>query len=361
MLAEDAPRPNVLVVVIDSLRADMLAPEIMPHLSEFARGARTFRDHVSSGNATRFGLFGLIYGLHGSYWTPMCDEHRSPVLVDALLARGYEVRVLTSASMTFPEFRSNAWVRVEDTVEDRLPSTRPGGRDDGTVERFEQWLGERDASRPFFAFLLLDAPHQAYAFPEDCAVFRPYTDEIAYSQIDSDATPEERAALFNRYKNAVHYADQCTGRILDALGQRGLAQDTLIAVTGDHGEEFCESGVWGHTSNFTRAQTHVPFVLAGPHIPPGEETRPTSRHRPRPDAARAPGRGPGPAPAVGPGREPAGPRPEPRARRLGLGHAGPRHGRRDPLGPDGGLRRHRDRRVRPALAAALRRRRDPRT
>jgi hypothetical protein len=84
-------------------------------------------------------------------------------------------------------------VRVEDRVEDRLPSTRPGGRDDGVAERFEQWLAARPAGAPpYFAFLLLDAPHQSYWFPADCARFQPCVDEVAYTSIDAEAGPELR-------------------------------------------------------------------------------------------------------------------------------------------------------------------------
>jgi len=274
-LPPEGPRRNVLVVVIDSLRADMLTPEVMPRTAALARSARVFHDHLSSGNATRFGLFGLVYGLHGSYWRPIYHEHRSPVLVDALLEAGYAFRVLTSASMDFPEFRSTAWVRIEDAVEDRLPTERPGGRDDGVARRFEEWLGERPGDRPFFAFLLLDAPHQVYHFPADCTPFEPYLDSVQYAALDEDVPAEVRTGLFNRYRNAVHYADRTTGRVLDALAQHGLVEDTLVVVTGDHGEEFFEHGLWGHTSTFTRPQVHVPLVLAGPGVPPGEERRPT--------------------------------------------------------------------------------------
>jgi membrane-anchored protein YejM (alkaline phosphatase superfamily) len=270
------PRPNVLVVVIDSLRADMLTAEVMPRTTAFAERARNFRDHLSSGNATRFGLFGLLYGLHGSYWSSIVDEHRSPVLVDVLLAAGYDLGVFTSASMDFPEFRSTAWVRIEDHVQDLIPFARPGGRDDGTLERFRTWLSARSSAQPFFAFVLLDAPHQTYSFPEEYAQFRPFVDEVAYSTIDDDAPAAARTALFNRYRNAVHYADAVTGSLLELIDAAGLREQTLVAVTGDHGEEFFESGVWGHTSNFTRAQTAVPFLLAGPGIPTGVEERPTS-------------------------------------------------------------------------------------
>ncbi len=272
-----APRPNVVVIVIDSLRADMLSPEVMPHTSALAERGRVFRDHLSTGNATRFGLFGMIYGLHGSYWKAVYDEHRSPVLVDALLERGYDVRALTSASWDFPEFRSTLWVKVETSVEDRLTSTRPGARDDGVAARFEEWLaGRPGGEQPFFTFLLLDAPHGRYWFPEEHGVFRPFAEDVQFLKLSEGAAPDKIEQLFNRYRNSVHYDDEVVGRVLAALRRHGELEDTLVVVTGDHGEEFFEHGFWGHTSNFTRTQVRVPFVLAGPRVPPGVEGRPTS-------------------------------------------------------------------------------------
>lgn len=276
-LDERAPRPNIVMIVIDSLRADMLDPAVMPRTSALAERGRVFRNHLSTGNATRFGLFGMLYGLHGSYWKPVYDEHRSPVLVDALLEHGYDMCVLTSASWDFPEFRSTLWVKVEAAAEDRLPSTRAGGRDDGVAARFEEWLaGRTDDERPFFSFLMLDAPHGRYWFPEGHDVFRPYAEDVEFLKLSEGAAPDKIELLFNRYRNSVHYADAMLGSMLDSLQRHGELEQTLIVVTGDHGEEFFDNGFWGHTSNFTRAQVHVPFVLAGPFVPPGVEERPTS-------------------------------------------------------------------------------------
>ncbi len=275
-LRRDGPQPDIVIIVIDSLRADMLSSAVMPRTHALAERGRVFRDHLSTGNATRFGLFGLVYGLHGSYWKPILHEHRSPALVDALLERGYRLHVFSSASMDFPEFRSTAWVRIEDQVEDRIPSERPGGRDDGVARRFEEWLAERAPDDPCFAFLLLDAPHQSYAFPPECAPFQPCADGITYASMAEGASPETTERVFNRYRNAVHYDDEITGRVLDALSAHGRLDGALVVVTGDHGEEFFENGFWGHTSNFTAAQVQVPLVLAGPGVPPGIETRPTS-------------------------------------------------------------------------------------
>ena len=58
-LPADGPRPNLLVVVLDSWRADAFTPELTPNLEAFAADALRFDDHVSSGNATRYGLFGM--------------------------------------------------------------------------------------------------------------------------------------------------------------------------------------------------------------------------------------------------------------------------------------------------------------
>jgi hypothetical protein len=275
-LSPDFPRPNIVLVVVDSLRADALTPVVMPHTSALAGRGRVFRDHLSSGNATRFGLFGLLYGLHGSYWQPIYHEHRSPVLLDQLARNGYELSALTSASWDFPEFRSTLWVRMEAQAEDRLPSVRPGGRDDGVAQRFEQWLDARSGEQPFFSFLLLDAPHGRYWFPPEEARFRPFAEEVEYLNLAEDSSPETVQLVRNRYLNSVHYADGIVGRVLAALERHGLREESLVIVTGDHGEEFLENGYWGHTSNFTREQVQVPLVLSGPGIPVGQETRPTS-------------------------------------------------------------------------------------
>lgn len=274
----DAPRPNFVILVVDSLRADMVTPEVMPHTAAFVPETLSFLDHYSGGNATRFGIFSMIYGLHGSYWLPVYQEQRSPVLVDVLLELGYRFRILSSASMSYPEFRSTAWSRIEDQVEDRIVGEREGGRDDRIAERFAEWLPEAEASgEPFFCFALLDAPHQSYSFPPEEAAFHPYEERVEYVKVArADGDEETQLRLFNRYRNAVNYADVIVGRMLETLEEHGSVEDTVVIVTGDHGEEFWENGFFGHTSNFTAEQLRVPLLLRGPGVEPGVEARPTS-------------------------------------------------------------------------------------
>ena len=272
-------RPNVLILVIDSLRADMLAAETMPEITRFARTGRRFEDHLSGGNATRFGIFALIYGIHGTYWQPVYAEHSPPVLVTTLQGLGYDMKVLSTPTMNFPEFRSTAWVTIEDKVEDKLPGTSKHDCDEEVARRFEAWMdarAARGAAEPFFCFALLDAPHGNYAWPREETRFEPYAEQVDFLLMSGAPSAEDVERVFNSYRNAVHFADDVAGRMLMAMRKHGELDDTLVVITGDHGEEFLEHGYFGHTSNFTPEQVHVPFVLAGPGIPAGVETRPTS-------------------------------------------------------------------------------------
>lgn len=273
----DGPTPNILIVVIDSLRADVVESVTAPNLAGFAEDGRRFANHLSAGNSTRFGLFSLLYGMHGVYWHTIYEERRSTVLVDVLLERGYDFRVFSTAQMSSPEFRSTAWVRIEDAVEDDLRVGR--GKAEGDREcarRLATWLDGRAADAPpWFAFLLLDSPHQQYDFPREDPPFRPFVEKISYLKNDGDLNEDERLRTWNSYRNAVHHADTVVGDLVADLEARGVLDDTLVVFTGDHGEEFGENGFFGHTSNFTAAQVHVPFLLRGPGVEPGVEERPT--------------------------------------------------------------------------------------
>ena len=282
-LPEDSPRRNIVICVLDSWRRDMFDDEITPNIASFAENARVFDDHLSGGNGTRYGLFTMLYGLHGSYWFPVLEDRRSPVLIDALERAGYDMRVFSSASMNFPEFRDTAWSTLpKGAVLDEFP---PGlaswERDEMLCDAFEGWLGEREAAhddRPFFTFVLIDAPHQPYQNPG--GPYAPAVDSLDYIELgrttDGPGLARLQERVKNTYRNSVHHADKTTARFLRALEDAGEADDTIVIVTGDHGEEFFECGFWGHTSSFSPEQVRVPFLISGPGIDPGVESRPTS-------------------------------------------------------------------------------------
>ncbi|MED6335129.1 MAG: sulfatase-like hydrolase/transferase [Planctomycetota bacterium] len=271
------PRPNILLLVIDTWRRDMLDESTTPELWAFAQGARRFEDHWSGGNSTRFGIFSLLYGLHGSYWFPVFEARRPPVLMDVLGELGYERAVFSSASQSYPEFRETAWAElIPELILDDHDGERADERDGQVAQRFDEWMACREASeRPFFAFVLLDSPHQPYDSPFS-GPFQPAAEALNYIELARSNAPDLVQRVFNRYRNAVHHADTVAGDILNALREHGALENTLVVITGDHGEEFQENGFWGHTSNFSSEQLAVPMLLSGPRVEPGVERRATT-------------------------------------------------------------------------------------
>jgi membrane-anchored protein YejM (alkaline phosphatase superfamily) len=278
----NGPRPNILILAIDCWRADMLNEVNTPGLTAYAEESRIFSDHISTGNATRFGVFGMLYGLYGPYWFPVLRERRSPVLVDTLLDLDYDIEIFSSASANYPELRSTAWARFPERVHDEHDAEEPWRRDELAAEELENWWQRRAEAgdeRPFFSFILLDAPHQKYSHPPGEAPFQPSAPDLNYlfmSASGEGPSPEDRVAIKNRYLNAVLHADHVASGLLAKLEEMELAENTIVVITGDHGEEFWETGLFGHTSSFSPPQVRVPLIMRGPGIPPGVETTPTS-------------------------------------------------------------------------------------
>ena len=264
--------PNIVFILIDSWRFDALDARVTPNLDAIARRSVRFMDHHSGGNATRMGVFSLFYSIPGTYWHRVLAERQGPVFVSELLKHGYEVQAFRSAPLFSPEFDRTVFAQL-DTVRMRSDGDDAAERDADLTRDFLSFLETRAEHTPFFALLFYDSPHKM-TFPPDYALpFRPSAAEINYLHLDKETDP---TPLLNRYRNSVHYVDALIGRAMTALEQRGLLENSVIVVTGDHGQEFNDSGrnYWGHGSNFTQYQTGVPLILSSPTLAPG-----VHRHR----------------------------------------------------------------------------------
>ncbi|MBI4081059.1 MAG: DUF3413 domain-containing protein [Candidatus Lambdaproteobacteria bacterium] len=257
---------NLLMILIDGWRFDMATREVAPHLWRLSQDSLVFERHFSSGNATRFGVFGLMYGLYSSYWNGFLGERRGPVLVDELLRQQYRFSIHGSARLTSPELDRTVFAAVRARIPLETPGEKAWGRDRQITDDFLAFLGQ-PGTGPFFGWLFYDSSH-AFTFPPDYPrYFSPILNGINHMALDNqyDATP-----FLNRYKNAVHFVDSQVGRVLDELDARGLLERTVIVVTGDHGEEFNENRLnyWGHNGNFSRWQTQSPLIVHWPGKPP---------------------------------------------------------------------------------------------
>jgi len=256
-----ASPPNILVIVLDSWRFDMIGPEITPNISNFAAANSYFTNHWSGGNSTRWGIFPLLYGIHATYWQQFLAERRGPALIDVLKGLGYSFKVVSSTHLTWPEFRRTAFVSIPGAISDDLGGDRPAYRDGRQPSVLFRFLdSEKPAGAPFFAFMYMDCPHSPYDFGSGFSKFKPVAEYINYMDV-KDVWDERHV---NRYKNGIYYDDHVVGQLLAGLEKRGLLENTAVFITGDHGEEFWESGYWGHTNAFTQQQCRVPMVVRFP-------------------------------------------------------------------------------------------------
>ena len=258
---ENNNKKNIIFVVVDSLRADMLNKKNMPHLSEIAQENMSFRNHYSSGNATRAGIFGLFYSLPPSYWHAALRSETPSAFIESLQSNDYEIGIFTSAPLTSPEFDKTVFASVK---KPRLKSHGETAweRDRNSIKDFEKWLDRRNES-PFFAFIFLDIIHAYEIDPSVDPVFKPYWSEVNNLRLKNDTDPTE---YFNLYKNSVYSVDKSISKVWGILKERGLLKNSIVVVTSDHGEEFNDNGknFWGHNGNFTDAQIKIPLVISWP-------------------------------------------------------------------------------------------------
>ncbi len=259
MQCAPATRPNILLIVIDAWRWDQLNPVTTPSVHEFAKGSTVFARHISASNTTRFGMFSIFYGLTGNDWFPILRTHTPPALMQQVVAQGYDLAILASAPLVQPEFDRTVFSGI-DGLRLRTPGEWPHQRDRRITADMVEFLERRTpGSAPFFGFVWYNSAH-SYDFPYDeVEPFLPSSRAINYVALSNETDP---TPYFNRYRNALHFIDGQVSRVLTALEATGELDNTLVLITGDHGQEFNETGknYWGHNSNFSPYQIHVPLV-----------------------------------------------------------------------------------------------------
>jgi membrane-anchored protein YejM (alkaline phosphatase superfamily) len=262
---------NLLVILVDALRAEAVDAETAPRLHAFARGpASRFERHFSGGNSSRMGAFSFFYGLPPAYFSAVEAAQRPAVLVDELQRQDYALGIFSAATLYRPvALDRTAFAHVTDLRMQSEPAGDPSWKRDRTLTReWFDWLDDREASRPFFGFLFYDTPNGRDLPPEE---------EFPRARVPENH-PMPRA--MSEYRTAVRYTDTLIGEVLDDLERRGLAENTVVMVSSDHGEEFNESGegLDKHGSGYSDYQLHVPMAIAWPGRAPTVHTHRTSHY-----------------------------------------------------------------------------------
>lgn len=260
---------NVILIVIDSWHHATMNSMITPHINNLALKSQHFINHNSGSNGTRGGIFSLFYGIPALYWEDMLSTGTSPVLISSFQKKGYDLSIHASSALSSPPF--------DRTVFSSVPNLKIGSEGKTSCERdlnltkdfihYVDSVEKIKKAHPFFAFLFYDAPH-AIEHPDTFKCkFKPEWPNPKYLSLQNNTDP---TPFFNLYKNAVNYDDMLIGMVLKRIEAAGLMENTIVIITGDHGQEFNDNkkNYWGHNGNFTRAQIGVPLIFYIPHKAP---------------------------------------------------------------------------------------------
>ena len=283
-----AGRPPVLLLVVDALRADHVAAygyarPTTPAIDALAKDAVLFRQAISQSTFTKTSVASLLTGRfpyeHGVYWG---SRREGPGRITS--------DVLAATETTLPEvleahgYLSAAWVQNT-----QLRSFM--GFDQGFVayhdqqgdiaeihDRFLDWVAGPAGRQSFFAYLHYIDLHDPYR-PEppydtlfgdgsrayrdvDFAEWGRYLEEVRQGR--RRVGPAEVAALKALYDGQLRYVDEQIGRLLAALAERGLYEESLIVVTSDHGDAFLEHGDISHSNDPYDEVLRVPLLIKLP-------------------------------------------------------------------------------------------------
>ncbi len=272
LVPETEPTKNVLIILIDSWNSNTVSPEIMPNLYKFSEGAQVFKNHFSGDHGTRTGVPSLFHGLPGLYWNVILDEAIPPAFIDVMVKADYDFGIFATAGLSSPPFDRTIFLNISDKLHSNFPNDV--ALTDAWLEWINNWQkepsdseGNPEQSKKFFGVIFYDMLHNM-DLPKDAEKkFEPTWENARYELLGKNTDP---TPFWNLYCNDALFLDQQIGRVLNDLRDRGLLENTIVVITGDHGQEFNETkkNFWGHGSAFTEPQLHVPLIVFDASMPP---------------------------------------------------------------------------------------------
>ncbi|MEM7482156.1 MAG: sulfatase [Acidobacteriota bacterium] len=300
-----AARPSILLITIDTLRADHLSTygyglPTSPALSGLAERGTLFENAFSAASCTAPSHTSLMTGVMPSFHTVGAFNSKFPLepeaatLAEQLAAAGYETAAVVSNPVLGPHLGLDQGFEVYDSDLRGREQNRdqPEQRVEAALEKARALLASPAFSgeRPYFLWLHLQDPHGPYLpaaeaptlieaaakrdMGEDQTVLPVGTDQSGYRAIPKyQVLPnlEGRVAAYvHRYDREIAHLDRQLGRFLEELEATGRLDNTLLAVTADHGEAFGEDGFYfAHGHSVGLDQVRVPLLLVGPGVPAG--------------------------------------------------------------------------------------------
>lgn len=269
-------RANVLLYVIDALRADRLSSygyprATTPRIDQLAADGIRFASAYSTGPNTPSSIPGLFTSLPASEASGRLRRDNPGAVAHTLAEKFRDAGYQTAA------FQANFWLRrslgfargfqtYEVMVDNEGRNSRavPANR---LHARAIQWV-RRPERAPFFLYIQSMDVHSPYAPPEAFRGRFPLKRPENWRRALDGLTEHRRTVIedldFEYYDDAVAYADHEFGRLLDALREASLLDSTIVVLTADHGESLGEDGRYLHGVSLHEEQVHVPLIVSVP-------------------------------------------------------------------------------------------------
>ena len=254
-------RPSILLITLDTTRADAIGPEATgvetPSFNAVAARGLRFRQAYSTVPETLPShssmMTGLYPGGHGVHENARYLPATLPVAAERLKQAGYRTAAFVSS---FALSRRFGLARGFDVYDETFAGDRSERIAKETTDAVLAHLTQADASQPLFLWVHYYDPHAPYTPPE------PYRSKYARDP----------------YRGEVAAMDEQIGRLVQAF-ERRAGGTAAIAIVGDHGEGLGEHGEAQHGNLLYQATMHVPLVLAGPRVKAGVSDTPVSTRR----------------------------------------------------------------------------------
>ena len=303
-LRNNADAPNVIVIVVDTLRADHLSSygyerETSPFMDGLAAEGVRFENAISPSSWTQPSHASMLTGRytyeHQAETRPLDDTY--PTIGEVLQAQGYRTGAFSANTLFFTRRQGfgRGFLHFEDnyrSVPDAFLNSSlygylfdyyglrkalnyegvPTRRLAPEINRSAlQWIDQGD--QPFFVFINYFDVHDPYTPPE------PYLSKYGQTQgglingfierYHPELTPEQLQSEIDAYDGSINYVDDQINALFAELESRGELENTIVIITADHGESLGEHGLLQHSASLYRQEIHVPLIVWGAGVPSG--------------------------------------------------------------------------------------------
>ncbi len=290
------PQPDVVLVVVDTLRADHLSlyghsRATSPTLDALSNEAQVFERALAHAGWTLPAMASILTGRLPSEHQATRDpkdvlrfnrmDEQLPTLASLLAQQGYRTGAWVNNTYMAPEFALDKGFEVYDY---HGSGAWEGRNAADTVRAALAWL--EASEQPAFAFVHIMEPHYPYLPPPHLqrrftGPEEPPVDLLFFSATElatnarwvKSFEPEQQAWIRRLYDEEVLAADEAIGELVAGLRAQGRWDRTVLAVTADHGEELWDHGAFEHGHALYGELIRVPLLLRVPGLAPGRDDR----------------------------------------------------------------------------------------